>query len=53
MKLQIYYTGAGKLGQACELAGSLGNMVGFRNTLVHQYDDLIDFTNFVVKEFSH
>lgn len=51
-----------------DLAANLENMIGFRNTLVHQYqeldiqlmmdvierhlDDLIDFTNFVVKEFS-
>jgi len=50
-----------------DLAANLENMVGFRNTLVHQYqdldiqlmmdvienhlDDLIDFTNFIVKEF--
>ncbi len=50
------------------LATNLGNMVGFRNTLVHQYQDLdiqllvdviekhladlIDFTNFIVQEFS-
>ncbi len=50
-----------------ELAAKLENMVGFRNTLVHQYqdldiqlmvdvvekhlNDLIDFTNLVVKEF--
>ena len=49
------------------LADNLGSMVGFRNTLVHQYqdidiqlmidvienhlDDLIDFTNFIVQEF--
>ena len=49
-----------------ELAENLANMDGFRNTLVHQYqdldielmqdvilnnlDDLIDFTNFIVKE---
>jgi len=49
------------------LAANLENMVGFRNTLVHQYqnldiqlmvdvienhlDDLIDFSNFIVKEF--
>lgn len=52
-----------------DLASNLENMVGFRNTLVHQYqdldiqlmvdvienhlDDLIDFTNFIVKEFSN
>ena len=52
-----------------DLAANLENMVGFRNTLVHQYqdldiqlmvdvienhlDDLIDFTNFIVKEFSN
>ena len=51
-----------------DLAANLENMIGFRNTLVHQYqeldiqlmvdviekhlDDLIDFTNFVIKEFS-
>ena len=51
-----------------ELAAKLENMVGFRNTLVHQYqeldialmvdvieqhlDGLIDFTNLIVKEFS-
>ena len=51
-----------------ELATKLENMVGLRNTLVHQYqeldiqlmvdviekhlDDLIDFTNLIVKEFS-
>lgn len=50
-----------------ELAENLANMVGFCNTLVHQYqdldielmqdvilnnlDDLIDFTNLIVKEF--
>lgn len=50
-----------------DLAVNLENMVGFRNTLVHQYqrldiqlmidvienhlDDLVDFTNFIVKEF--
>ncbi len=50
-----------------DLATNLENMVGFRNTLVHQYqdldiqlmvdvienhlDDLIDFTNFIVREF--
>ena len=50
-----------------DLAANLENMVGFRNTLVHQYqdldiqlmvdvienhlDDLIDFTNFIIKEF--
>ena len=50
-----------------DLAANLENMVGFRNTLVHQYqdldiqlmvdvienhlDDLIDFTNFIVREF--
>ena len=49
-----------------ELAENLANMDGFRNTLVYQYqdldielmqdvilnnlDDLIDFTNFIVKE---
>ncbi len=51
-----------------DLAGKLGNMVGFRNILVHEYhgldlqlmedvienhlDDLLDFTNFIVKEFT-
>ena len=51
-----------------DLAKKLENMVGFRNTLVHQYqeldiqlmkdviekrlDDLIDFTNFIIKEFT-
>lgn len=51
-----------------KLATNLENMVGFRNTLVHQYqdldiqlmidviethlDDLVDFTNFIVKEFN-
>ena len=50
-----------------DLAANLENMVGFRNTLVHQYqdldiqlmvdvienhlDDLIDFTNHIVREF--
>jgi uncharacterized protein YutE (UPF0331/DUF86 family) len=50
-----------------DLAARLENMVGFRNVLVHQYQDLdvqlmadvienhlhdlIDFTNFVVKAF--
>ena len=50
-----------------DLAANLENMVGFRNILVHQYqdldiqlmvdvienhlDDLIDFTNFIVKVF--
>jgi len=50
-----------------DLAANLENMVGFRNTLVHQYqnldiqlmvdvienhlDDLIDFTNSIVREF--
>ncbi len=50
-----------------DLAANLENMVGFRNTLVHQYqdldiqlmvdvienhlDDLIDYTNFIVREF--
>ncbi len=50
-----------------DLAANLEKMVGFRNTLVHQYqhldmqlmidvienhlDDLIDFTNLVAKEF--
>jgi uncharacterized protein YutE (UPF0331/DUF86 family) len=50
-----------------DLAANLENMVGFRNTLVHQYqdldielmvdvienhlDDLIDFTNFIVEAF--
>lgn len=50
-----------------DLATKLENMVGFRNTLVHQYqeldvqlmvdvierhlNDLLDFTNFIVKEF--
>ena len=50
-----------------ELASKLENMVGFRNTLIHEYqeldlklmmnvienhlDDLIDFTNFIVDEF--
>ncbi len=50
-----------------DLAANLENMVGFRNTLVHQYqdldiqlmvdvienhlDDLIDYSNFIVKEF--
>jgi len=49
------------------LASKLSNMVGFRNVLVHQYqeldiklmqdvienhlNDMIDFTNFIVKEF--
>lgn len=49
-----------------DLAAHLENMVGFRNILVHQYqtldirlmvdvienhlDDLVDFTNFIVKE---
>jgi len=51
-----------------DLAAKLENMVGFRNTLVHQYqqldiqlmidvvenhlDDLVDFTNKIVKEFA-
>ena len=51
-----------------ELAIKLGKMVGFRNTLVHEYqeldldlmveviehhlDDLIDFTNFILQEFT-
>lgn len=51
-----------------DLAAKLGNMVGFRNILVHEYqgldlqlmvdvienhlDDLLDFTNFIVKEFT-
>ncbi|MCD6344549.1 MAG: DUF86 domain-containing protein [Anaerolineae bacterium] len=50
-----------------DLAANLENMVGFRNTLVHQYqdldiqlmvdvienhlDDLVDFTNSIVREF--
>ena len=50
-----------------ELASKLSSMVGFRNVLVHQYQeldielmqnviennlsDMIDFTNFIVKEF--
>jgi uncharacterized protein YutE (UPF0331/DUF86 family) len=50
-----------------DLAANLENMVGFRNTLVHQYqdldiqlmvdvienhlDDLIDLTNFIVRAF--
>lgn len=50
-----------------ELAENLSNMVGFRNVLVHQYqeldvslmqnviednlDDLIDFTNYIVEAF--
>ncbi|MCJ7737769.1 MAG: DUF86 domain-containing protein [Anaerolineae bacterium] len=50
-----------------DLAANLVNMVGFRNTLVHQYqdldiqlmvdvienhlDDLVDFTNFIVRAF--
>ena len=50
-----------------DLAAKLENMVGFRNTLVHQYqeldiqlmvdviekhlNDLVDFTNLIVKEF--
>ncbi len=50
-----------------DLAANLENMVGFRNVLVHQYQDLdiqlmvdvvehhlhdlIDFTNFIVKAF--
>jgi uncharacterized protein YutE (UPF0331/DUF86 family) len=50
-----------------DLAVKLGNMVGFRNTLVHEYqkldiqlmvdviehhlDDLVDFTNLIVAEF--
>lgn len=49
------------------LADNLENMVGFRNALVHEYqkldiklmidvienhlDDLLDFTNFILKEF--
>lgn len=49
------------------LADKLENMVGFRNALVHEYqkldinlmidvienhlDDLLDFTNFILKEF--
>ena len=51
-----------------DLATNLENMVGFRNILVHQYqdldiqlmvdvienhlDDLIDYTNFIVEEFN-
>ncbi len=51
-----------------ELASKLEGMVGFRNTLVHQYqdldvelmvdvienhlDDLVDFTNLIIKEFN-
>ena len=51
-----------------DLATKLENMVGFRNTLVHEYqgldiqlmveviehhlDDLLDFTNFIVQEFA-
>jgi uncharacterized protein YutE (UPF0331/DUF86 family) len=51
-----------------ELAEKLGKMIGFRNTLVHEYqeldlglmveviehhlDDLIDFTNFIVRQFA-
>ena len=51
-----------------ELGVNLENMVGFRNTLVHQYqeldlvlmvevieerlDDLVEFTNLIVQEFS-
>lgn len=51
-----------------ELAAKLEGMVGFRNTLVHQYqdldielmvdvienhlDDLVDFTNLIIEEFS-
>ena len=50
-----------------ELAQNLANMVGFRNILIHQYqefdiklmqdviennlNDMIDFTNFIIKEF--
>jgi uncharacterized protein YutE (UPF0331/DUF86 family) len=50
-----------------DLADNLENMVGFRNTLAHQYqnldiqlmidvienhlDDLADFTNYIVREF--
>jgi len=50
-----------------DLASKLSNMVGFRNVLVRQYqeldialmqdviennlNDMIDFTNFIVKEF--
>jgi len=51
-----------------ELAVKLGKMIGFRNSLVHEYqkfdislmidvienhlDDLLDFTNLIVKAFS-
>lgn len=51
-----------------DLAVKLGKMVGFRNTLVHEYqgldiqlmveviehhlDDLLDFTNFIMHEFA-
>lgn len=51
------------------LASNLEKMIGFRNALVHEYqkldiqlminviedhlDDLLDFTNFIVKEFAH
>ncbi len=52
-----------------DLATRLGNMIGFRNILVHEYqvldlrlmvdvienrmDDLLDFTNFIVREFTN
>ncbi|MCA1961551.1 MAG: DUF86 domain-containing protein [Desulfomonile sp.] len=52
-----------------DLGANLEKMVGFRNTLVHQYrqldihlmvdvienhlDELVDFTNFIVKELIH
>jgi uncharacterized protein YutE (UPF0331/DUF86 family) len=51
-----------------ELANKLEKMIGFRNTLVHEYqklditlligvienhlDDLIDYTNYILKEFT-